>query len=124
MARVRPAADDGSRSRSLPTATMPLEHALDGRGDGELPHRSGQLPAPDQDALGADREVAADRVDARVHARNGLHQQTIAHLGQDLLAATGVPGTTIRARAPVPGALLKPARTADAVEAVPARRAE
>ena len=34
------------------------------------------------------------------------------------------PGTTIRARAPVPGALLNPARTAEAVEAVPARRAE
>ena len=45
------------------------QHPLQGRGDGELAERFGQLPAADAQALGPGGEVAAHRVHPRVQAR-------------------------------------------------------
>ena len=81
-------------------------------------------PPSDQQTLSADREIPAHSVDARVHAADGLHQQPVADLGQHLVRGSARPGRSCTARVPTPGALLYPARTALAVEPVPARRAE
>ena len=124
MARVTPAADDGSRSRSLPMATTPL--SMRWMVDAMVNSRTGPASSPPRirTPSAPDGEVAADRVDAGVHTRRSTGPAGRRPPGPGSPRATAVPGTTMRARAPVPGPLLNPARTADAVEAVPARRAE
>ena len=84
-----------------------VQQALQRRGDGELAQRLGQLAAPDAQALGAGREVARDRVDARVQARDLLHQHAVVDAGEQS-AAVAVPGRQATARQPAAGVDLNP----------------
>src|SRR5690242_15493871 len=122
MARVRPAAEEGRRSRSLPTATIPLsirwivDAIVNSRtGPAGAPPRTSIHPAPTEKSplTGLTPECTPEidwiRTPSPIRAR--------------ISSGDSDPGTTDRARAPVPGPLLNPARTADAVDTVPARRA-
>ena len=122
MTRVTPAADIGNHSMSLPIAIT--SRNIRWIVDAMVNSRTGRPNTPPamQHALGAGREVAAHRVDARVQAADLLDEHAVVDAG-DELGVRRVPGASDRGRVhPTPGVDLSP-RTADAVDDTPMRRA-
>ena len=74
------------------------QQPLQGRGDRDLAHRLGQRAVADHQPLGADREVAADRVDAGVEAGHRVDEQPELDAGDELVVACRA-----RARSTAPG---------------------
>ena len=94
------------------------QHPLQRRRDRHLAHRLGEHAVADHQPFGADREVAADRVHARVQPADRLHEQPVADLRRRAPPAVIAPGASDSARQPTPGVRLNPPRTADPVETV------
>ena len=86
MARLTPAALIGSHSMSEPTASTSL--SIRWMVEASVNSRSGSPSAAgDAQPLGAGREVAAHRVDARVQAGHRGRSDAVAHLAEDLVLA-------------------------------------
>ena len=120
ITRLTPASPPGSHSRSVPTATT--SSSMRCRVEAMVTSRTGsaERAAPDHEALGADREVAADRVDAGVQAVTVLHEQPVADRGSsssgDLVAGPGIERLAADARratsSPAPPSRSTPCPTA------------